>query len=183
MKVSTIFPASIIATSAMASSTHPNLHAVADLIARAIDPATMDPTKLSVLSVLKTAMPTATDATLPTGTAAPQWYKDLPADVMVLLAQMYPVTPTAAAEIETAAVSVSQTTLTRTLEVVPTATSNATALSTGSPADTAANGTLSTGSPSTTQSALSTGAKNAIATGKWSFAVGLGVAMCFFAFA
>ncbi|KAF2627773.1 hypothetical protein BU25DRAFT_458185 [Macroventuria anomochaeta] len=184
------------------ATAHPNIHAVADLIARAIDPATIDPTKLSVLSVLKTAMPTGTgtDIVLPTGDVAPQWYKDLPADVMVLLAQMYPATPTVAVAMsqttnaslngteiavqKTASVSESQTTLTRTLELVPTSTAAANkTLSTGSPSDNSTNVTLSTGAPSPTQSVFSIGAKNTVGTGKWSVVMGLGVAavFCFFA--
>lgn len=63
-----------------------------ELLARAMDPQTMDPMRLSVLSVLKTAMPTEADAPMPTGDNSPKWYQDLPADVMVLLAQMYPAT-------------------------------------------------------------------------------------------
>ena len=203
MKLTTILSTSALLASALASAAHPDIHAVADLLARAIDPSTMDPTKLSVLSVLKTAMPSATgtDIVLPTGDVAPQWYKDLPADVKVLLAQMYPATPTAGALVsqtgsvsasvsgtesvkEMASASVSQTTLTRTLELVPTptATSNGT-LSTGSSSGNAANGTLSTGSPSPTQSAFSTGAKNIVGTEKWSVVMTLGVAavFCFFA--
>lgn len=152
MKPTTILSLTLATTSTAAANT--NVHAVADLIARAMDPATMDPTKLSVLSVLKTAMPTptgtATDIVLPTGDVAPQWYKDLPADVMVLLAQMYPATPTAAVS-ETAllvantsstsiqdsivSLTASQTTLTRTLELAPatlTATASGTGYSNGS---------------------------------------------------
>ena len=164
----------------------------------------MDPTKLSVLSVLRTAMPTATgtDIVLPTGSATPQWYKDLPADVMVLLAQMYPATPTATDVVsqtssvtvnkvdgtetaveETASSVTSQTTLTRTLELVPMATVSATSLSTAEPNESSANGTFSTGKSSPTHSAFSTGAKNTVATGKWSVVMGLSVAalFCFFA--
>lgn len=98
MKPTTTFSLALVATAVTATAS--NVHAVAELIVRAMDPTTMDPTKFSVLSVLKTAVPsptgTATDIILPTGDIAPQWYKDLPADVMVLLAQMYPATPTAA---------------------------------------------------------------------------------------
>ncbi|KAF3040113.1 hypothetical protein E8E12_007825 [Didymella heteroderae] len=97
MRPTTILSLTVAAATHSASAS--NIHEVADLIARAMDPATMDPTKFSVLSVLRTAMPsptgTVTDIALPTGNIAPQWYKDLPADVMVLLAQMYPATPTA----------------------------------------------------------------------------------------
>ena len=137
MKPTTILSLAVAATTTTATAS--NVHEVADLIARAIDPATMDPTKFSVLSVLKTAMPTPTgtetDIVLPTGDIAPQWYKDLPADVMVLLAQMYPATITAAvsemtslagssgsSEVQdssasvTASATASQTTLTKSLE-------------------------------------------------------------------
>ncbi|KAJ8115484.1 hypothetical protein OPT61_g2891 [Boeremia exigua] len=193
---------SMLLAGSLANTVHPNVHAVADLVARAIDPATMDPTKLSVLSVLKTAIPTptGTDIVLPTGDAAPQWYKDLPADVMVLLAQMYPAAPTTAATTsetttvpssvgssamqETAGVSVSQTTLTVTLELGPTPTAalNNT-LSTGSSGGTSANNTISTALPSSTQSAISTGAKTTVGAGKWSVVMGLGVAAVFCLFA
>lgn len=133
MKPMTILSLAIAATTTTATAS--NAHEVADLVARAMDPATMDPAKFSVLSVLKTAMPTptgtATDIVLPTGDIAPQWYKDLPADVMVLLVQMYPVTPTAAVSETalpapsgyssslqgvTASATASQTTLTKSLE-------------------------------------------------------------------
>lgn len=200
MKPTTILSTGALLASAHASTAHSNVHAVADLIARALDPATMDPTKLSVLSVLKTAMPTATgtDIVLPTGDATPQWYKDLPADVMVLLAQMYPATsdaavsetPSAAVNTssslpqETASTLASQTTITRSLELLPTAVAagNGT-LSTDTPNDNSTNGTLTTGSPSPTQSASSSGAKKTAGTGKWSIVTGLLVAACFFAFA
>lgn len=199
MRLSTILPTTALLASALAS-TPP--HAVADLLARAIDPATMDPTRLSVLSVLKTAMPTATgtDIVLPTGTAMPQWYKDLPADVMVLLAQMYPATSTASSVREpvapsmnatenvkeTASVSASQTTLTSTLELVPTDTASSNASISASSSNQVfakATATLSSGAPSATQSVISTGAKNFVGVEKWSIAMGFGVAavFCFFA--
>ncbi|KAG9199670.1 hypothetical protein G6514_008225 [Epicoccum nigrum] len=161
MKPTSILPIAALAVSASAR----NVHVIGDLMAREIDPATMDPTKLSVLSVLKTAIPTPTGTetaiALPTGDFTPQWYKDLPADVIMLLAQMYPATPTSASSTsatstsavavsettaassnasssvsqETASVSASasasQTALTKTLETVPTTTSTS-------------NGTLST---------------------------------------
>ncbi|KAH6638354.1 hypothetical protein C7974DRAFT_411781 [Boeremia exigua] len=202
MKLTTILSTCALLASAIASTVHPNIHAVADLIARDVDLATMDPTKLSILSVLKTAMPTPTgtdtEIALPTGDVAPQWYKDLPADVMVLLAQMYPATSSVAVgtSSETAIVSPStsspsmqevssmsatQTTLTRTLELVPTVTavSNG-SLSTGSSSATLANGTLTTGSPSPTQSSVSTGAKNTVDIKLWSLVMGLSIAVLFF---
>ncbi len=205
MKSAIILSFSALVAGALANALHPNVHAVADLVARAMDPATMDPTKLSVLSVLKTAMPTSTgtdtEIILPTGEAVPQWYTELPEDVKVLLAQMYPATSTTAAAVvsettavtssmgstsiqETASVSNSQITPTKSLEQFPIATgaSNGT-LSTGSTGNTSANGTLSTGSPSPTQSAISTGAKTTIGAGKLTAAMGLGVAAVFCLFA
>lgn len=144
MKPTTILS---LAAATITTATASNAHEVAGLIVRAMDPATMDPARLSVLSVLKTAMPsptgTATDIALPTGDVAPQWYKDLPADIMVLLAQMYPATPTAAVsetsplaesrssfEIQDSTASPSQTTLTRSLEVA-SVTASAAAWGTG----------------------------------------------------
>ncbi|KAJ4344183.1 hypothetical protein N0V95_006298 [Ascochyta clinopodiicola] len=197
MRSTTILTVSAITASAVASTAPPNVHAVAELIVRALDPATMDPTKLSVLSVLKIAMPTTTgtDIVLPTGDVTPQWYKDLPADVMVLLAQMYPAAQTAAVS-ETSSVAAnassslaqetnvaSKTTQTRSLELVPTATGNASSLSTGSSSNVAANGALSTSSPSPSNSTVSTGAKNTVGKGSWSFVLALGVTACFFALA
>jgi hypothetical protein len=181
MKPTTILSLAVAATTATATAS--NVHEVADLVARA---ATMDPTKFSVLSVLKTAMPmptgTATDIVLPTGDIAPQWYKDLPADVMVLLAQMYPTTTTAAVsetkplaesgnssslQDSTASATATQTTLTKTLEaasITLSASAEGTGYSNGS-------GIFSTGSLSpnvtgitgvTTATANSTG----VPTGK-----------------
>ncbi|KAI4946749.1 hypothetical protein J4E91_006921 [Alternaria rosae] len=62
----------------------------ANLQDRAIDPATMNPTLLSVLSVLKTAMPTGPNAPMPTGDLEPNWYQQLPGDVKSLLPELYP---------------------------------------------------------------------------------------------
>ena len=197
MKSTTILSTTALVTSALAS---PPSHAVADLLVRAMDPATMDPTKLSVLSVLKTAIPTAsgTDIVLPTGNAMPQWYKDLPADVMVLLAQMYPetaavaatgsasttvsepilasVSATAESVKETASAALSLTTLTMTMSAVPTDTaeSNGTNPTTVSASATGSASASATGSSSTISS---TGA------GTRSIALGLAVAVafCFFA--
>jgi hypothetical protein len=186
-------PAIILSLALAASTTTAtasNVHAVADLIARAIDPATMDPIKFSVLSVLKTAMPTptgtVTDIVLPTGDVAPQWYKDLPADVMVLLAQMYPAISAAAVSeaassamtvssssiqdstasataSETASATASQTTLTKTLEiasVTPSASVWGTGYSNGSAV--VSTGLLSPNVTGVTGGTASTG----VATGK-----------------
>ena len=76
----------------------------AGLAARLIDPATMDPTRFSVLSVLKTAIPTSPNTPMPTGDYEPEWYEKLPDDVKSLLQVLYPV-----AALATPDVSVSQT--------------------------------------------------------------------------
>ena len=98
MKLTIILPTMALAANAFAR----NVHVVGDLKAREIDPATMDPTKLSMLSVLKTAVPTltGTELALPTGRNtrigdfSAQWLQDLPPEFLVLLAQMYPTTHT-----------------------------------------------------------------------------------------
>ena len=97
MKLTIILPIMALATSASAR----NVHVMGDLKAREIDPATMDPTKLSILSVLKTAIPTlsGTELAVPTGDTrigdySAQWIQNLPPDFLTLLAQMYPTTHT-----------------------------------------------------------------------------------------
>ncbi|KAJ4988058.1 hypothetical protein SVAN01_06470 [Stagonosporopsis vannaccii] len=203
MKPTSILSICALLTGALADTSLPGAYAKASHLGRAVDPETMDPTKLSVLSVLKTAMPdptgTETDIVLPTGDTAPQWYKDLPADLMVLLAQMYPATPTAAAVVSGTAVAsanatpaalesegVSQTTSTRSLGLVPTsmeAANGSLAIGDENGKPMNASATLSNGGPGPTQSALSTGAKNTGGLGSWSVAMGAGVAavFCFFA--
>lgn len=97
MKLTIILPIMALAASASAR----NVHVMGDLKAREIDPATMDPTKLSILSVLKTAIPTlsGTELAVPTGDTrigdySAQWIQNLPPDFLTLLAQMYPTTHT-----------------------------------------------------------------------------------------
>lgn len=179
-------PTTILSLTAatITTATASNAHNVADLIARAMDPATMDPTKFSVLSVLKTAMPsptgTATDIVLPTGDVAPQWYKDLPADVMVLLAQMYPATATAAvsetsalagsrgsSEIQDSTASASQTTVTKSLEAASVTASAAAwgmGYSTGSVAN--STGSLTPNATDITGGRTATASGTGVATGK-----------------
>lgn len=204
MKATDVFYNSALLSVALANTAHPSAHAVADLLARAVDPATMDPTRLSVLSVLKTAIPSSTDTgidiSLPTGDVAPKWYSDLPADIMVLLAQMYPATPTAAAAVSETAVMaanassssaqeherMTQTTLTRSLELLPTANAAGNgSLVSGGDSELPANAstTLVSGGPSPAQSVLSVGAKSTGGMGRWSIVMGASVAavFCFFA--
>ncbi|CAI9625456.1 unnamed protein product [Alternaria burnsii] len=72
------------------------------LMDRDIDPATMNPTLFSVLSVLKTGMPTGPNVPMPTGNSEPDWYQRLPEDVKSLLPSFYPVAPTAQAVVAAA---------------------------------------------------------------------------------
>jgi hypothetical protein len=83
-----------LALATLASSARLNVHGLEDLVPRDIDPKTMDPTRLSVLSVLRTAIPSGTDFPKPTGDFEPDWYKNLPADVKSLLPSLYPATLT-----------------------------------------------------------------------------------------
>lgn len=186
-----------ITTTATAS----NIHEVADLIVRAMDPATMDPIKLSILSVLKTAMPTptgtVTDITLPTGDIAPQWYKDLPADVMVLLAQMYPAIPTASATASQAALTKSPEATSVTLRVSAESagySNGSVVISTGSLSPnvtgitggitTTASGTgIPTGKPGLELPGMSAGTQGTLPTGVLSAVTGLSVVAVFFLFA
>ncbi|RYN33959.1 hypothetical protein AA0113_g6014 [Alternaria arborescens] len=85
-------------SSALASAIQLSNH----LMDRDIDPATMNPTLFSVLSVLKTGMPTGPNVPMPTGNSEPDWYQRLPEDVKSLLPSFYPVGPTAQAVVAAA---------------------------------------------------------------------------------
>ncbi|KAF1839968.1 uncharacterized protein K460DRAFT_421633 [Cucurbitaria berberidis CBS 394.84] len=93
MKSLLILPA--LAAGILASKVALNNHELAALLGRAIDPIIMDPTQLSVLSVLRTAMPTASDTPMPQDDFEPEWYQNLPQDVKSLLPSLYPATTTA----------------------------------------------------------------------------------------
>ncbi|KAA8616791.1 hypothetical protein PtrSN002B_003623 [Pyrenophora tritici-repentis] len=67
---------------------------------RALDPATMDPTRFSILKVLKSAMPSGTDVPMPKADFEPEWYQKLPVDVKEMLPGLYPVIGAAAATSE-----------------------------------------------------------------------------------
>ncbi|CAO2656763.1 Nn.00g055660.m01.CDS01 [Neocucurbitaria sp. VM-36] len=88
MKLLVVLPVLVIGT--LASKVELNNPEIMALLGRAIDPKTMDPTQLSVLSVLRTAMPTGPDTPLPTGDYEPEWYQKLPAEVKSLLPSLYP---------------------------------------------------------------------------------------------
>ncbi|KAF1830216.1 hypothetical protein BDW02DRAFT_112765 [Decorospora gaudefroyi] len=62
------------------------------------DPKTLDPIHFSVLSVLKTAIPTGPNPPMPTGDVLPAWYIDLPKDVKSLLPCLYPAATTTSPE-------------------------------------------------------------------------------------
>jgi hypothetical protein len=77
MKLS-IISASALAMGALASEAQLNPREIEALVARSlIDPKYLDPTRLSVLSILKT------------GDFEPDWYKSLPANVKSLLPKLY----------------------------------------------------------------------------------------------
>lgn len=154
MKSTLFFSAICSIGCAFASGLPPN-----DIRARYIDPNTLDPTKLSVLKVLKTAMPTDPNAPMPTGGLQPDWYVALPADVKSILPELYPATTTApptpssssaaavAAEVSSSAVAKSEASSTVTLVSVTgtsytTVTKTMQYASTGYPVP-SANGTLS----------------------------------------
>ncbi|KAF2855462.1 hypothetical protein T440DRAFT_155470 [Plenodomus tracheiphilus IPT5] len=89
-----------------------------ELLGRAIDPATMDPTQLSVLSVLKTALAGVSLPPAPSssGSPEPEWFVKLPEDVKSLLPELYPATAVAAV----AAVDATPTAESTGLSVSPT---------------------------------------------------------------
>jgi hypothetical protein len=92
------------------ASDGPNAHGLEDLVARGIDPKTVDPTRLSVLSVLRTAIPSGPDFAQPTSDFEPEWYRKLPEDVKSLLPSLYPVTSTEVSSGATVSVPVSAST-------------------------------------------------------------------------
>jgi hypothetical protein len=87
---------SLIIFTAFTSSAVASAIQLPNLMDRAIDPATMNPTLFSVLSVLKTGMPTGPNVPMPTGDFIPDWYQNLPGDVKRLLPSFYPVAAAAA---------------------------------------------------------------------------------------
>jgi hypothetical protein len=94
MKLYFILPTAAVAAGSIFHSDQLVPNNAVRLVARKIDPNTMDPTRLSVLSVLKTAIPCG--AHYPESTGDMQaWYSKLPADVKALLPSLYPVISTA----------------------------------------------------------------------------------------
>ncbi|KAF2831391.1 hypothetical protein CC86DRAFT_138810 [Ophiobolus disseminans] len=171
---------------AAASDAQLNAREVEELVARFIDAKTMDPARLSVLSVLKTAIPPGPDFPRPTGGFEPEWYSKLPADVKSLLPKLYPAPVVAAS----ANVSVSASTTSNSTTAMPTCvTSTITKTLHHVSAGTAAanrsstsNGTIATATPSPT-GYISTGSKTAmtmevLAALAW---VGLGAGFFYFA--
>lgn len=89
-----LLPFTALAPLTLATKSPLAAHDIQDLAARAIDPTTMDPVRLSVLSVLRTAIPSGSDFPKPTDGAEPEWWQKLPADVKSLLPVLYPATET-----------------------------------------------------------------------------------------
>jgi len=98
MKCYLILSAAALAAGSIFSSNNLPASNVEDLVARAIDPKTMDPTRLSVLSVLKTGIPCSAHYPEATGEVE-EWYSKLPADVKSLLPSLYPASSTGAASV------------------------------------------------------------------------------------
>ncbi|KAF1941608.1 hypothetical protein EJ02DRAFT_434643 [Clathrospora elynae] len=159
---------------------------------RAANPATMNPTLLSLLAVLQTAMP---DTPLPTGTGTSvedtNWYKNLPADVKSALCEFYPAPPTVtpAAEEEKKTTTKAPTTvctrnvtITRTLQYTSTATGSGSFNGSAVYPTGSTNATYGTPTPSATPSPFTSSAggrgKAVAAAIAW---VGIGVGFFLFA--
>ncbi|KAH7408442.1 hypothetical protein DE146DRAFT_374791 [Phaeosphaeria sp. MPI-PUGE-AT-0046c] len=131
MKSSLLLPCLALTSRALATKAQLNAHDIQDLVARAIDPTTMDPVRLSVLSVMRTAIPSGPDFPRPTNGVEPEWWQKLPADVKSLLPVLYPATETVVASSSgvasaeplsvLASTYTSQLTVTKTLQYVPSA--------------------------------------------------------------
>jgi hypothetical protein len=116
-----IFVSALAAGTLASKADHMNAHEIKDLVARAIDPKTMDPTRLSVLLVLKTAIPSGPEFPQPTGDIKPDWYQKLSEDVKSLLPSLYPVfskTPSAGSSSATVSPSVSTSSFVSTSDLV-----------------------------------------------------------------
>ncbi|KAH3989418.1 hypothetical protein HBH98_208130 [Parastagonospora nodorum] len=198
MKCYLILSAAALAAGSAFSNNNLPANNVENFVARAIDPKTMDPTRLSVLSVLKTAIPCSARYPEATGEVE-EWYSKLPVDVKSLLPSLYPASSTGAASVSgpvaklavtdvfTAACSASGTTTTTTRVTVTKTvhlTGSATALSNTSTITAASNGTtlngtgafpsptngiLSSASPSLTSFTGDSGKMEAIAVFTWIF--------------
>ncbi|KAJ4372215.1 hypothetical protein N0V83_003989 [Neocucurbitaria cava] len=186
----------VLALGTLASNANFANHEIKALLGRAIDPKTMDATQLSVLSVLRTAMPTGVDTPLPTGDFEPEWYQKLPADVKSLLPSLYPEAAAATVDTTTTTTTTRTTTVTTrrptsaqgevtAQDVLPTATAAANATTapwaTGSGTG-SANGTLSIAAPLPSEffgTGTKTGVKMEVLTAvMW---VGVGMGFCIFA--
>ncbi|USP77199.1 hypothetical protein yc1106_04473 [Curvularia clavata] len=111
MKLTALFPFVTTVIASQVYHLHDN-YARAMLMDRGIDPSTMDPALLSLLMVLKTAMPSGTNVPLPTGTSEPDWYKNLPDNIKSSLHQYYPATATSSSSSSSSSSSTSQVTST-----------------------------------------------------------------------
>lgn len=101
-----ILTVTALAAGTFASESQLDAHDIEDMLARSIiDPKIINPTKLSVLRILKTAVPSG-DFAHPTGDSAPDWVKNLPWDVKSLLPELYSVAnPSLSADVSSSNVS------------------------------------------------------------------------------
>jgi hypothetical protein len=101
-----IFTVAALAAGTFASDSQLDAHDIEDMLARSIiDPKTINPTKLSVLRILKTAVPSG-DFSHATGDSVPDWVENLPWDVKSLLPELYSVeTPSPSATVSSSNVS------------------------------------------------------------------------------
>jgi hypothetical protein len=90
MRPTSIFPILVFAAATHARNVQPSAHEVNDLLVRAIDPKTMDSARLSILSILKTAITSDPVFPRPTGDFEPEWYQKLSEDVKQILPSLYP---------------------------------------------------------------------------------------------
>ncbi|KAH7087010.1 hypothetical protein FB567DRAFT_57027 [Paraphoma chrysanthemicola] len=124
MRPTSIFFIFAFATASHAGSVQLGAHEANDLFVRATGPKTMDPARLSILSILKTAIASDPAFPRPTGDFEPEWYQKLPEDVKQILPSLYPaaVDASSSSSAEAAASSpswTSQVTVTKTLHHAP----------------------------------------------------------------
>ncbi|KAH7076813.1 hypothetical protein BKA63DRAFT_290723 [Paraphoma chrysanthemicola] len=124
MRPTSIFPILVFAAATHARNVQPSAHEVNDLLVRAIDPKTMDSARLSILSILKTAITSDPVFPRPTGDFEPEWYQKLSEDVKQILPSLYPAAADAfsSASVDPAASLpswTSQVTITKTLHHAP----------------------------------------------------------------
>ncbi|KAF1912324.1 hypothetical protein BDU57DRAFT_582486 [Ampelomyces quisqualis] len=192
---------------ASVSSAQLKAHDVADLVAR---DTYLNPTRLSVLSVLRTAIPSGSNFPRPTGDFVPEWYQKLPEDVKSLLPSLYPATVaeiSATSELVsspqhfsthscsrsylkspiTTTILISSTThitVTKTVHYAPSLSTGTGVPSNGSSTiSTPSNGTMSTGLPSPSVPPFLGGANSVVKVETLAALAWVGLAAGFFLFA